>query len=470
MAVGKRAHPPSRLTERHADGLVDRAPTLGARTHIDCGNGTAGRREDRRAVPGKVDAVDLHALRVADMPHRLARQPPQRVPFPTAVLLGRGLQHVVRRAGVTALLHGVCRADRRDIGRPLRAFMRRSLALEQHEAHDEPHAHRGEDSRGRDQARAMAAGESHHRVPLAVGARDQRLARDQPAQLVGELGGAAIASVGVAGKRLAENRVATDGKRRCEGGSVAGGGERRDRRRSVMEQAVDVLDHRPVGRIEWWLTSEKVVEQRAESPDIAAGVDRSTARLLGAHVGERAHRALGCRGHGRVAHGGDAEVDDLRRAIGADDHIAGLDVAVDHARAMCMLDRIGNLGNELDACERVESVIVGPSVERHRVLDQLHDDEWRIVVVVVALVAEALRARRINPRNVGMLEPRERLGLDAQTAARACAKSLAANDLDRHPPTGKLLRRRVNRAHAAVADEFLDAASAHKLADHGRGK
>ena len=76
----------------------------------------------------------------------------------------------------------------------------------------------------------------------------------------------------------------------------------------------------------------------------------------------------------------------------------------------------------VDACERVESVIVGPSVERHRVLDQLHDDEWRIVVVVVALVAEALRARRINPRNVGMLEPRERLGLDGGARLRQGAR------------------------------------------------
>ncbi len=80
-------------------------------------------------------------------------------------------------------------------------------------------------------------------------------------------------------------------------------------------------------------------------------------RLLGAHVRRRAdhlaelgeERLVGELAVGRL---GDAEVDDLRHrhaVVQRHEHVGGLDVAVDDALLVGVLDRVADLDEELEA-------------------------------------------------------------------------------------------------------------------------
>ncbi len=87
---------------------------------------------------------------------------------------------------------------------------------------------------------------------------------------------------------------------------------------------------------------EHLVEHRAQGVDVGAGGDLALAhRLLGAHVVRRAERHAGL-GHpapaGLAGRERDAEVGDQRLAVVQQD-VLGLDVAVDHAVAVGVVER-----------------------------------------------------------------------------------------------------------------------------------
>ena len=94
------------------------------------------------------------------------------------------------------------------------------------------------------------------------------------------------------------------------------------------------------------------VEDQAEAPDVGAVIDDLAAGLLRRHVGDRAHHdalpRAGHRGHvrlrcGRRLHLGEAEVEHLHAIARADEDVGGFDVAVDDARAMRGVQRVGDL-------------------------------------------------------------------------------------------------------------------------------
>ena len=83
------------------------------------------------------------------------------------------------------------------------------------------------------------------------------------------------------------------------------------------------------------LADRHLVEHDAERVDVAPGVDPLALGLLGREVGGRAHDGAGL---GQALLGvdgpGDPEVGDLDLAVGGDQHVARLHVAVDHAMAV----------------------------------------------------------------------------------------------------------------------------------------
>ncbi len=98
------------------------------------------------------------------------------------------------------------------------------------------------------------------------------------------------------------------------------------------------------------LAGQHLVEDHAQAVDVAAGVDvvRLAARLFGRHVGRRAHD-LAVRRH-RLAVGvalGEAEVGDVRPALAVEEDVRRLDVAVDDAVVVGVLQGVGHLGDEL---------------------------------------------------------------------------------------------------------------------------
>ena len=97
------------------------------------------------------------------------------------------------------------------------------------------------------------------------------------------------------------------------------------------------------------MARQHLVQHAAERVDVGARGDLLLGgRLLGAHVVRRAERQAGL-GHppaGRRAHRQrDAEVGDHRPAVLQQD-VLGLDVAVDHAVAVRVVERVGHVGGD----------------------------------------------------------------------------------------------------------------------------
>jgi hypothetical protein len=117
------------------------------------------------------------------------------------------------------------------------------------------------------------------------------------------------------------------------------------------------------------LAGHHLVDHDPEREDVAAAVDRLAARLLRAHVAQRpeheARLRLGERLHVRDAVGcvallwrleqlGEAEVEDLRVAVRRHDHVLRLDVPVNDAGLVGLLEAARDLDGDLDRAEQVE--------------------------------------------------------------------------------------------------------------------
>ena len=120
-----------------------------------------------------------------------------------------------------------------------------------------------------------------------------------------------------------------------------------ERTRRVREHLGDDRLHGRAGKRR--LAGEHLVRHRTERVEVDARVDRLLAhRLLGTHVLRRAEREAGLR-HARSArllHGErDAEVRD-ERVPALQQNVLGLDVAMDHAVLVRVVERVGDLARD----------------------------------------------------------------------------------------------------------------------------
>jgi hypothetical protein len=199
-----------------------------------------------------------------------------------------------------------------------------------------------------------------------------------------------------------------------------------------------------VGPVEGRLADDHLVEDAAQRVDVAAGIDPVPAGLLGREVGGGAHdgTGLGEVAVGRVGDGpGDAEVDDLDLALGREQHVAGLDVAVDHAtRAVGVAQGRRHLARDLDGPIGVEPAVGADELGQAVALHVLHDDE----VGAVGL------APVVGPDDVGVAQAPRRLGLAAEPLDEAGVGGQGREqDLDRHRAVEHLVMGEVHLGHAA---------------------
>ena len=136
--------------------------------------------------------------------------------------------------------------------------------------------------------------------------------------------------------------------------------------RGLVDDRVQHLDR--VAALEGCHARRHLVEQDAQAEDVGAVVHhRGARRLLGARV---AHRAVGHAdlGHGVVEarrrrlavfareglHLGQAEVEHLGLALGGDDDVRGLQVAVHDAVGVGHRQRVGDLDGDGQGGQRLE--------------------------------------------------------------------------------------------------------------------
>ena len=147
---------------------------------------------------------------------------------------------------------------------------------------------------------------------------------------------------------------------------------------------------------------------------------------------------------GAVGEAGDAEVHQLgpRLPVLGDLHVLRLDVAVDDAARVGVVERLAEVGADLADLAVAERAVVGEPGQG-RALDQLGDEQG--VAVLLAHLVEG--------DDAGVVEPRRRLGL-AQHPPPGLAALL--DRLDRDRALEAAVPGLVDDAEAAAADAALD--------------
>ena len=196
--------------------------------------------------------------------------------------------------------------------------------------------------RGTDQRLALPLREQGHAAHESARARADRLEREQTFEVVGELGCGGVALLGIGLHRLAEHglEVARDVRRALA--------KRHDD--AVLDLAQHFLGTAAlIGRRQ----RDRFVERRAEAVDVGATVEAevAVAQTLGRGVGRRARERAGLRDR-EVAIARESEVGEHRRAVGSQQDVGRLHVAVHEALAVdlgeCATDRDAEFDEVLD--------------------------------------------------------------------------------------------------------------------------
>ena len=177
------------------------------------------------------------------------------------------------------------------------------------------------------------------------------------------------------------------------------------------------------------------------------------ARLLGREVLHGAHDLAGRGERHLVGDAGDAEVGDLDAAVGRDQQVAGLDVAVHEAGGVGGLQRRRGLGDDVEHLVGREHAL--PLEDRRERLagHELHDEVG--AAVLLAVVEDVGDALVVDERGVAGLgaEPLEEAGV---------AEVLVLEDLDRDGAADDEVGRLPDLAHAADRDRGSTAGTAHR--------
>ena len=268
------------------------------------------------------------------------------------------------------------------------------------------------------------------------------------------------------GVRRAEVRV---GERR---GEIGGGREpiRRNLRERHHRRGFDVRGHRSTqrghrlrldghhlrddrlsGRAgERRLAGEHLVQHAPERIDVGARVDGALAHgLLGTHVLRRAERRPAL-GHARRLVGarggeGDAEVRDERLAL-VQENVFRLDVAMNHAAPVRVVERAGDVGRDLHGVGNGQLPFAREPLAQRLAVDERHDVEHG-----------ALDLPGVDePKDVRMLQLRRRLDLGQESLGADGHRELRPQHLDGDGTVVPDVARQIDRRHAAGPDLPLD--------------
>jgi len=311
-------------------------------------------------------------------------------------------------------------------------------------------------------------------LPHAVGGGwrpgDDRLAAHVPLDVARELAGRVVPPAAVLLQRAHDDPVEVSPQRRTEPLRIreAPGRRRRDPlhradaraglgRLLLADHPLQLGDDRPAQRrgVEGEGSGQELVEQDAQRVDVASRVDVEIveARLLGAHVGGRAHDVphrgqSGALARTLVRRLRDPEVDDLgdRDAVLlGDQHVARLDVPVDDPLLVRVLDRGTDLVEQQQAVPQREVAPVAVAGDRLSP-DQLHDE---------VRPAACRRPRVEDARDPRVVHHGERLPLGVEPRDDLARVHPELDDLERHLAAHRLfLLGAEDPAEASLAEDL----------------
>ena len=197
------------------------------------------------------------------------------------------------------------------------------------------------------------------------------------------------------------------------------------------------------------LAGQHLVQHRGQRVDVAPGVELPVARgLLRAHVLRRAQRepGLGQAVAARLAHRQrDAEVGQHRLALEQQD-VLRLDVAVDHAVAVGVVQRAGDLAGDGERLVQAELVLAVELVPERLAPDQGQH-----------IIEEAALGPRVDQRqDVRVVQPGRDLDLGQEPLDAEHGAQLRPEHLEGDLAVVLEVGGQVDRGHAAGAERALD--------------
>ena len=262
--------------------------------------------------------------------------------------------------------------------------------------------------------------------------------------------GANGAHVGLHGRRLGVPVEPRERERAIDDEPDLAPGVRRDRGELGRGERRHLHDHvRLAVRLVDAPPRDEPEHRHAECEQIRARVDVLAEDLLGRHVRERAEHRPGLRverRRGALAHARDAEVEHLEPAVGHDEQVVGLDVAVDDPLCVRRREHVEELVGEAQEIGQRHGALLGARREA-LALEQLHHEERRAVLGDVDVVD-------LDGAGVTKFVRGLRLALEA-LAQIAILRERGVQDLDRLAPAD-LVATDVHGRHPAHAEETLE--------------
>jgi hypothetical protein len=197
------------------------------------------------------------------------------------------------------------------------------------------------------------------------------------------------------------------------------------------------------------LAGQKFVEHHAGRKNVRTAIDRLSHELLGRHVRGRAEHGTGLRILRRLD-ARDAEVGDFDLAIGPDDDIRRLDVAVNDAKIVGIIECAEQFAHDARDLFHRKTLVLRKMVLQFASDHELHRDKRGIAVL----------AEIINGDDVRMIEPPRGFGLALKARdhfGRAIAFELVAADrFQRDRALDARVESFVNDPHRAAAELAQD--------------
>ena len=292
----------------------------------------------------------------------------------------------------------------------------------------------GQRERRQQDRRAVAPHELCGAVGRRVRARADRLMREVPPDVVGQVGHGGVPLCGVLLQGPGDDRVEVAAKlspqalgSRGSGGGVLYGARIGRPLRVRFDDRLEQQSGRGQGRFGRMPPGEEEIEQRAEGEDVGGGRDRAARDLLGSGVFGRQRPAPFPGQRRRLARAPialeqlrDPEVQQLDLAVRPDEYVGRLDVPVHDQVGMRMGDRGGHVEEKTKTRRDVERLPVAVAVDL-LAFDVLQHD---------VRLARRGHARVQEPGDVGMREPRQDAALAAEAFLAGAPHETRVEELD----------------------------------------
>ena len=189
--------------------------------------------------------------------------------------------------------------------------------------------------------------------------------------------------------------------------------------------------------------AEELVADGADGIHVGAGIG-AAADLFGGDVAQGAHDEASPRETGLGGgHLGDAKVEDFHLTVAEKEDIAGLDVAVDDALLVRVVQTATDLSHDGDFVFQGQRLALGDEAAELVTVEELHDDEEAAVVL----------AHVVDGDDVGVAEAGAGLGFTEKAGAELVGDlDLGGDDLEGDGAVEDGVMGFVDHAHAAAAD------------------